>query len=60
MAAIWTKWGFTERDYFHIPSGDEGRQWEHRATPPLANGSALDTWESDLARHIDRCKWVAP
>lgn len=58
MAAIWTKWGFTERDYFHVLTGAEGRTWEHRGTPPIANGSALNSWENDLAKHVAGCKLI--
>lgn len=58
MAAVWTKWGLTERDYFHTLTGAEGREWEHRSTCPVTNGSALNTWESDRAAHIARCKLI--
>lgn len=43
-------YGYSERDYFH-----DSATGEHRSTPPVTDGRALDTWEADRARHIERC-----
>ena len=55
MAAIWTKYGMTEFEYFHDPVTGE-----HRGTPPTTNGRALDQWEHHRATHVARCTVVTP